>query len=98
MYDRNFFYPAQNVTDVSFFCSVPVDECEPTGATFTIGTNLEPEQEKALVSFLCTNRKVFAWEPNQLAGVPRDVIQHHLNVCPNVRPVKQKARWQSTEK
>ena len=44
------------------------------------------------------NRKVFVWEPNQLAGVPRDVIQHYLNVCPNVRLVKQKARRQSTEK
>ena len=43
---------------------VPDDECEPIGATFMIGTNLEPEQEKALVSFLRANRKVFAWEPN----------------------------------
>ena len=33
-----------------------------------------------------------------MAGIPRSVIQHHLNVCPNVRPVKQKARRQSTEK
>ena len=34
----------------------------------------------------------------QLVGVPREVIEHHLNVCPNVRPVKQKARWQSRGK
>ena len=33
-----------------------------------------------------------------MAGIPRSVIELHLNVCPNVRPVKQKARWQSTEK
>ena len=26
------------------------------------------------------------------------MIEHHLNVCPNVRPVKQKVRRQSTEK
>ena len=26
------------------------------------------------------------------------MIEHHLNVCPNVRPMKEKARWQSTEK
>ena len=77
---------------------VPVDEDGPTSATFTIGANLEPEQEEALVRFLRANKKVFAWEPNQLAGVPRDVIEHHLNVCPNVRPAKQKARRQSTEK
>ena len=37
-------------------------------------------------------------EPKQLVGVPRGVIEHHLRVCPNVRPVKQRARRQSTEK
>ena len=67
---------------------VPVDEDGSSGATFTIGANLEPEQEEALVQFLRVNKKVF----------PRGVIEHHLNVCPNVRPVKQKARRQSTEK
>ena len=51
-----------------------------------------------MVRFLHTNKEVFAWEPDQLAGVPRDVIEHHLNVCPNVCPMKQKARRQSTEK
>ena len=77
---------------------VLVDEDRSTSATFTIGANLEPEQEEALVKFLRANKKIFAWEPDQLAGVPRGVIEHHLNVCPNVRPVKQKARRQSTEK
>ena len=31
-------------------------------------------------------------------GFPREVIHHHLRVCPNVRPVKQRARRQSTKK
>ena len=48
--------------------------------------------------FLRANKKVFAWEPDQLVGVPRGIIEHHLNVRPNVRPMKQKARRQSTEK
>ena len=77
---------------------VPVNEDGSTDATFTIGSNLEPEQEKALVGFLRANKKVFSWEPDQLVGIPRSVIEHHLNVCPNVRPVKQKARRQSIEK
>ena len=77
---------------------IPVDEDGSTNATFTIGAHLKPEQEEALVGFLRANKKVFAWEPDQLAGIPRSVIEHHLNVCPNVRPVKQKARRQSTEK
>ena len=51
-----------------------------------------------MVRFLRANKEIFAWEPNQLVGVPREVIQHHLRVCPNVRPVKQRARRQSTEK
>ena len=45
---------------------VLVDEDGSTSATFTIGANLEPEQEEALVNFLRANKKVFAWEPDQL--------------------------------
>ena len=42
---------------------VPVDEDGASGATFTIGANLDPDQEEALVKFLRTNKEVFAWEP-----------------------------------
>ena len=45
-----------------------------------------------------SNKEVFAWEPNQLVGVPRGVIEHHLKVCPNIRLVKQRVRRQSIEK
>jgi hypothetical protein len=33
-----------------------------------------------------------------MSGVQREVIEHHLAVCPNARPVKQKARKQAPEK
>ena len=59
---------------------VPVEEDGPSGATFTIGANLEPGQEEALVKFLRANKEVFAWEPKQLVGVPRGVIGHHFRV------------------
>ena len=68
---------------------MPVDEDSSLGATFTIGTGLDLGQEEALVRFLRANKEIFAWEPNHLVGVPREVIRHHLKVCPNVRPVKQ---------
>ena len=42
---------------------VPVEEDGSSGATFTIGANLDPDQEKALVTFLRSNKEVFAWEP-----------------------------------
>ena len=33
-----------------------------------------------------------------MSGVPREVIEHHLAVCPNAHPAKQKARKQAPEK
>ena len=42
---------------------VPVDEDGSSGAAFTIGANLEPGQEEALVKFLRANKGVFAWDP-----------------------------------
>ena len=42
---------------------VPVEEDGSLGATFTIGANLDPDQEEALVKFLRSNKEVFAWEP-----------------------------------
>jgi hypothetical protein len=38
---------------------------------------------------------VFVWEPSDLSGVPREVIEHHLAVCPKARAVKQKVRCQA---
>ena len=38
---------------------------------------------------------MFAWQASDITGVPREVIEHHLAVCPHVRPVKQKVRKQA---
>ena len=51
-----------------------------------------------MVAFLRANKDAFAWNASGLVGVPRDVIEHHLMVCPNARPVKQKARRHAQEK
>ena len=39
---------------------VRVKEGGPSGATFTIGANLDPDQDEALVKFLRANKEVFA--------------------------------------
>lgn len=75
---------------------MPVDN-RGSGPTFTIGAGL-PQDQEALVGFLRVNKDVFAWEASDLVGVPREVIEHHLVVCPNARPVKQKAQRQAQEK
>ena len=73
---------------------VLVSEEGMASATFTIGAGLPLDQEKALVNFLSANKEVFGWEPKDLVGIPRGIIEHHMRVCPNVHPVKQKVRRQ----
>jgi hypothetical protein len=40
---------------------------------------------------------VFAWQPSQMPGIPREVIEHHLKIYPDTRPVQQRPRKQSVE-
>jgi hypothetical protein len=41
---------------------------------------------------------VFAWQPSQMPGIPREVIEHHLKIYPDARPLQQKPRKQSVER
>ncbi|GJW88660.1 reverse transcriptase domain-containing protein [Tanacetum coccineum] len=41
---------------------------------------------------------VFAWEPSDMTGVPRRIIEHSLNVNPSLEPFCQKRRTFSPEK
>ena len=41
---------------------------------------------------------MFAWGPSDLPGVPREVVEHHLVVCPGARPVQQKVRRQAQDR
>ena len=43
-----------------------------------------------LISFLRANTDVFAWKPIDMPGVPREKIEHSLNVSPTAKPIKQK--------
>jgi hypothetical protein len=51
-----------------------------------------------LVAFLQANADVFAWEPSQMPGIPKEVIEHCLKINPNARPMSQKPRRQSVER
>ena len=51
-----------------------------------------------LVAFLQVNVNVFAWQPSDIPGVPEEVIEHHLAICPHARPIKKKVRKQALER
>jgi hypothetical protein len=36
------------------------------------------------------NLDVFAWKPSDMKGVPREVVEHKLNIKPGLKPVKQR--------
>jgi hypothetical protein len=60
--------------------------------TTTIGAGLDPKQEDTLVSFLWDTRDIFAWKPADMPGVPRNLIEHSLNVDPKATPKRQHLR------
>ena len=41
---------------------------------------------------------MFAWQPFDIPGIPREVTEHHLTVRPDARPVRQKVRRQVPER
>jgi hypothetical protein len=48
-----------------------------------------------LITFLKANVDMFAWQPSQMPQIPREVIEHHLKIYPDVRLVQQKPQKQS---
>ena len=51
-----------------------------------------------LVSFLRANANVFAWKPTDMSRVPREKIEHSLNVSPIAKLIKQKLRQSTPNK
>jgi hypothetical protein len=51
-----------------------------------------------LVDFLKVNLDVFAWIPSDMKGIPREVVEHKLNIKPGSKPVKQCLRCFNDEK
>lgn len=42
-----------------------------------------------LIEYIRENRYIFAWKPSDMPGVPREFTDHHLNVDPKMKPVRQ---------
>ncbi|PWA72965.1 reverse transcriptase domain-containing protein [Artemisia annua] len=57
-----------------------------------IGGGLTKECKTLLKTLLVKNLDIFAWEPSDMTGVPRLIIEHSLNANPSVDPVCQKRR------
>ncbi|GJR18281.1 reverse transcriptase domain-containing protein [Tanacetum coccineum] len=63
-----------------------------------IGGGLPSTCKDQLKLLLKDNTDVFAWEPADMIGVPRRIIEHHLNVNTSVEPEQHKRRVLAPEK
>ncbi|XP_071713441.1 caffeic acid 3-O-methyltransferase-like [Rutidosis leptorrhynchoides] len=63
-----------------------------------IGHTLSAECKEKLYTILAANLDIFAWQPSDMTGVPREVAEHRLNVNPNIHPVCQKKRGMAPER
>jgi hypothetical protein len=68
------------------------------GQTTHVSGDLDNKKEFTLIAFLQANVDVFAWQPSQMSGIPREVIEHHLKIYPDVRPVQQRPWKQFVER
>jgi len=66
-------------------------------ATVTIGA-MEPAEEQQFMKFLKQNDDIFAWSPNDLKGVPRELMEHSLHTSPKIKPKKRKLRKLAEER
>jgi hypothetical protein len=51
-----------------------------------------------LIAFLRANVDVFAWQPSQMPGTPREVIEQHMKIYLDARLVQKKPQKQSVER
>ncbi|XP_075665312.1 uncharacterized protein LOC142634972 [Castanea sativa] len=63
-----------------------------------IGTTLSLEMKNRLVQFLKENLDVFAWSHEDMPDIPRQVIQHELNIDPEKKPIQQRQRFFAPER
>nr|CAE02458.1 OSJNBa0042D13.11 [Oryza sativa Japonica Group] len=68
---------------------VQIDDADPTKLV-SLGGDMGEEEVESILEVLKRNINIFAWSPDEVGGVPADLIMHHLAVKPDVKPRKQK--------
>ncbi|KAL0430561.1 UNVERIFIED_CONTAM: hypothetical protein Sradi_0682100 [Sesamum radiatum] len=63
-----------------------------------IGSKMKDDIREEIIKCIRKNKDIFAWTPQDLEGRDPGLITHHLNIDPNIKPVKQKKRHFGLEK
>ena len=57
-----------------------------------VGMNLDPLTKEEIVKFLKKNLDVLTWSLEDMPGISKDIIQHHLIVNPERKPIQHRRR------
>ncbi|KAL0312937.1 UNVERIFIED_CONTAM: hypothetical protein Sradi_5693000 [Sesamum radiatum] len=60
--------------------------------TTRIGSQLPSDMEMMLIDFLRENVDMFTWTTSDFQGINPKIIEHKLNMDPNVKSIRQKRR------
>ena len=70
---------------------IPLNNSDPDRTT-KIGALANPAIRQELITFLKSNRDIFAWSHEDMPGIDPSVMVHRLNISPSFPPVRQKKR------
>nr|AAV24920.1 putative polyprotein [Oryza sativa Japonica Group]AAV59364.1 unknown protein [Oryza sativa Japonica Group] len=76
---------------------VQIDDADPTKFV-SLGGDIGEEEVESILEVLKKNIDIFAWSPDEVGGVPVDLIMHHLAVKPDIKPRKRKLRTMSADR
>jgi hypothetical protein len=77
--------------------TIPLEQAVPD-RKIIIGANLSKEEEADLIVTLAKNKDIFVCSASDLKGVSRDIIQHALDINPQMSPKKQRQRKMSEDR
>ena len=63
-----------------------------------VGADMEKKTKQDLVQFLKKSIDMFAWSHENMPGIDPNVISHYLNICPSIKPIRQKEKVFASER
>lgn len=70
---------------------VLLDDQDPE-SRILLGSKIPENLEKELITFLQSRKGTFAWKPEDMTGISKDIITHKLGMDKSFRPIQQKRR------
>lgn len=55
-----------------------------------VGETFSPKEVTAYTSLFQEQRDIFAWDYFEMLGINTTIVEHHIDMCPDTHPIRQK--------